>query len=646
MSLSRIRIGRDESFLKRLVTAYNRGGAEKQDALNTINHFSTAGRHTVLAKLIDLSSSYHFAAPLCGYLSQSISTKASVSIAVPNDIATQLEKIRDDVATAVLQFDRLRHKYEEIGNRLDATEKQEPIWRTAFAALAGDIDSLTSNLLQAVRTEKLLEEPPISLRGAKAPFEDEAIAASALEADDLLLFTDYAVQLTGLSDKLRVIVQNWNSVKPKIGAVGHAIRATKQRHRRFEQSELMQWAEVPMIKNEIEIIKMLERYIDSQERTLKEQLDRLSAGLGNLAGAARSLAGFIKAPALVSPQQVVFIGRSEPVSPPASKTTPIPFSVPVLLGNDGTMPIDFQENLIRKDRFLVIKRLGSGNMAVAFLVFDRSSRTEIVLKFPLMEQACNPMILERFSRGEAKAHRAAGLPGIVQYYGYDTVDRHEYLRTIDWTEAAPLGLPAFVPFIAMEYVDGPTLQEIINQRRLSTRETLVVALDLAKILQRLHQNRIIHRDLKPDNIFVTKKGVKISDFGIAKLLTSPPFNRPSLTPPNLILGTPEYMSPEALTSVVGIDWKSDQYAFGAIVYEMLSGHPPFGGCGATPVELWVYANHINNDEVPDLRKTTTIPDKLWDLIKRTLAKKPDERYRTWPELIVELEEMKINEPGF
>jgi serine/threonine protein kinase/formylglycine-generating enzyme required for sulfatase activity len=174
-------------------------------------------------------------------------------------------------------------------------------------------------------------------------------------------------------------------------------------------------------------------------------------------------------------------------------------------------------------------------------------------------------------------------------------------------------------YIVMQYVDGPTVSQIIKgDGPIPVDETLRISLEAARGIQAAHNLGMIHRDIKPDNLMIDKtQVVKVTDFGLAKDLTM----ESNLTIPQQAMGTPSYMSPEQAEDAATVDKRSDIYSFGATIYAMLAGKPPFVGSSA-----WAVVSQHMNEPVPDIQETSPeAPSALQHLIEKMMAKKVDDR---------------------
>src|SRR6476661_8251220 len=192
-------------------------------------------------------------------------------------------------------------------------------------------------------------------------------------------------------------------------------------------------------------------------------------------------------------------------------------------------------------------------------------------------------------------------------------------------------------FLVMEFLSGKTLKQVIrDDGPLPLARVVDITRQVGDALNAAHQQGVVHRDLKSDNIMLldTMSGdhAKVLDFGIAKINEPDGTVDTSLTAPNLVIGTPQYMSPEQCSQDSEIDARSDIYSFGVILYEMLVGHVPFGGDSATIVMM----KHLQ-DPVPSvLEERTDLPPAVGRVVARAMAKLPDNRYQTIHELLEDL----------
>src|ERR671921_1010168 len=194
-----------------------------------------------------------------------------------------------------------------------------------------------------------------------------------------------------------------------------------------------------------------------------------------------------------------------------------------------------------------------------------------------------------------------------------------------------------VVYLVMEYLRGSTLKDIVRSGGPMALERVVeIVRQVSGALEAAHAEGVVHRDLKSDNIMLEEAAgggdwAKVLDFGIAKIQQTQQSvheTDPGLTSPNLIIGTPQYMSPEQCSQASDIDTRSDVYSFGVIVYEMLAGHVPFTGDSATSVML----KHLQEPAPSILEERKDLPAGVGRVIARALAKKPEDRFNSAGEL--------------
>jgi serine/threonine-protein kinase len=183
-------------------------------------------------------------------------------------------------------------------------------------------------------------------------------------------------------------------------------------------------------------------------------------------------------------------------------------------------------------------------------------------------------------------------------------------------------VPAGVPYIVLEWVDGSLLREHLYEGRpLLVDEALRLAVQLCDALQYCHERGIVHRDLKPDNVLVTRDGVvKLMDFGAALLERGRKITTAALSP---ALGTPDYMAPEQVQGQRG-DARTDVYALGIMLYEMLAGAPPYRGDNA----LAVMAQHVQSRPPPLRGRNRRVPPALAAVVAKALRRDPAKRYQS------------------
>lgn len=265
--------------------------------------------------------------------------------------------------------------------------------------------------------------------------------------------------------------------------------------------------------------------------------------------------------------------------------------------------------------YRILGELGRGGMGVVYRAQHTQLDRPTAIKVLRPELSRSLWMLDRFLT-EARAAASVRHPGIVEVYDYGI-------------------MPSGRPFIAMELLDGVTLGRRLAVRgRLLPSEAAQLAHQIAGALVAAHARGVVHRDLKPDNVFLVcdpRSGaldrVKLLDFGIAR--RGPGAQRPD-APAELVLGTPAYMSPEQYRDGDDCDHRTDLYSLGCILFEMLSGWPPYGR-GSTAALL---ARHA---EAPIPVLPAGIPRQLADLVIRLLAKHPDDRPRRAQDVIAALD---------
>ena len=265
----------------------------------------------------------------------------------------------------------------------------------------------------------------------------------------------------------------------------------------------------------------------------------------------------------------------------------------------------------------IVGSLGAGGMGEVYRARDARLGREVAVKVLSGEVAGDWNRLRRFEK-EARSASALNHPNIVTIYD--------------------IGREGAISYIAMELVDGETLRELLKHGALAIKKLLQIAPQIADGLAKAHEAGIVHRDLKPENVMVTAEGrVKILDFGLAKLTLSESGGEDTRVPktvgttPGVIMGTVGYMSPEQ-TSGEPVDFRSDQFTFGSVLYEMATGTPAFKR--ATTVQT--LAAIIDEEPEPIAVAAPRTPVPLCWIVERCLAKDPDARYASTKDLVRDL----------
>ncbi|WEH40704.1 protein kinase [Streptomyces sp. AM 2-1-1] len=260
-------------------------------------------------------------------------------------------------------------------------------------------------------------------------------------------------------------------------------------------------------------------------------------------------------------------------------------------------------------RYRMTHRLGRGGMAEVYAAEDVRLGRTVAVKLLRSDLAEDPVSKARFTR---EAQSVAGL------------NHHAIVAVYDSGEDTVGGQT--VPYIVMELVEGRTIRELlISAEAPPPEQALIIVSGVLEALAYSHQHGIVHRDIKPANVIITHSGaVKVMDFGIARALHGA---QSTMTQTGMVMGTPQYLSPEQALGKA-VDHRSDLYATGCLLYELLALRPPF--TGETPLSV-VY-QHVQDIPVPPSEVSDGVPPELDGLVMRSLAKEPDDRFQSAEEM--------------
>jgi serine/threonine-protein kinase len=272
----------------------------------------------------------------------------------------------------------------------------------------------------------------------------------------------------------------------------------------------------------------------------------------------------------------------------------------------------------RLDRFEILEELGEGAYAETYKAVDTDNGRVVVLKSPNPMLFADPAIFGRFKR-ESEIARSLDHPNVQRSF-----DLKEH-RT--------------EPYLVLEFVDGENLRSRVSEFKGSVPIDQAVdwGRQLASVIAYLHDKGITHRDLKPENVLVTSDDqLKVADFGTALLEGAKRLTWKHLTEG---VGTPNYMSPEQIQGERG-DTRSDIYAWGIMMYEFLTGRPPFDG------DNWmaVMAGHLTKAPEPITKRNPACPPALDAVVRKAMRRYPEHRYQTADDLLADLDRLDTLDP--
>lgn len=282
-------------------------------------------------------------------------------------------------------------------------------------------------------------------------------------------------------------------------------------------------------------------------------------------------------------------------------------------------------------RYEVLELIGRGGMAEVYLGRDKRLSRTVAIKLLRSDIAEDPTFQARFRR-EAQSAAALNHPSIVGVYDFG----EEVVTRAD-------GSTQTVPYIVMEYVQGHTVRELLSEgEAVPIDEAGEIVSGVLQALGYSHRNGIVHRDIKPGNIMLTNTGeVKVMDFGIARAIED---SAVTVTQTHAVVGTAQYLSPEQARGEV-VDARSDIYSCGCLLYELLTGRPPFKGDSAVAIAY----QHVRELPVPPSQIAPDVPESMDRVVMKALAKHREDRYQNADQMRADLQAairgLQVNAPA-
>ena len=273
-------------------------------------------------------------------------------------------------------------------------------------------------------------------------------------------------------------------------------------------------------------------------------------------------------------------------------------------------------------RYRLVSLLGEGGMGHVYKAYDSALERHVALKVLRAEMVTDSARVTRFIQ-EARTASALNHPNVVVIH--------------DIGDAPAPGLPEPLRFIAMELLEGMTLREMIARGAVDIRRALGIMVQVTDALTAAHEAGVVHRDLKPENIIVNATGLaKVLDFGVAKLRAQPESDAGTIkdTDPGTIVGTASYMAPEQALGRP-VDERSDIFSVGSILYELITGHRAFSGHSVVDT----LHRTIYSEPAPIASSRGDAPRELIRIVRRTLAKDPEDRYQSMKDLSIDLRDL-------
>ena len=282
-------------------------------------------------------------------------------------------------------------------------------------------------------------------------------------------------------------------------------------------------------------------------------------------------------------------------------------------------------------RYEVLELIGRGGMAEVYLGRDKRLSRTVAIKLLRSDIAEDPTFQARFRR-EAQSAAALNHPSIVGVYDFG----EEVVTRAD-------GSTQTVPYLVMEYVQGHTVRELLSEgEAVPIDEAGEIVSGVLQALGYSHRNGIVHRDIKPGNIMLTNTGeVKVMDFGIARAIED---SAVTVTQTHAVVGTAQYLSPEQARGEV-VDARSDIYSCGCLLYELLTGRPPFKGDSAVAIAY----QHVRELPVPPSQIAPDVPESMDRVVMKALAKHREDRYQNADQMRADLQAairgLQVNAPA-